>query len=272
MAEGLDLHGQAEAGGIDVAQQLHREGHILLERRLDLLDLGIGAHQVEQADGLGLGGIELLHRRAGAQEEPAGGAAEALADAGVELRQVLHSPGERQAGRTGGIRAGPGQRKAEFHARRRCHAGLVAVEAHRCAALLQLQHQRQGGRLAQAAGRNLDHGILRHLPVEQADVRHRAAETDEQRACDRPDAGQSVQLGGNPGAGLRPGQRMHGKPVRGDAAAAVEHRLAADEEGHGRVSSTAKVKASAKNSSSLRPQWLTRSRRAASIMAGAPQA
>ena len=60
MAEGLDFTGQAETGRIDVAQQLVRERHVLLERGLDLLDLGVFAHQVDDAHDLRLSGVQRL--------------------------------------------------------------------------------------------------------------------------------------------------------------------------------------------------------------------
>ena len=58
MTERLDLAGQAETSGIDVAQKLVGEGYILFQSRFDFLDIGILAHQIEDANNLRLPGVK----------------------------------------------------------------------------------------------------------------------------------------------------------------------------------------------------------------------
>ena len=102
MTEGLDLARESETRRVDVAQQLVGERDVLLERRLDLLDLGVLAHQIHHADDLRLPRVERLGRRpAWILEEPARCGVHTCVEAGLEGRCVEHVERDADAIRLG---------------------------------------------------------------------------------------------------------------------------------------------------------------------------
>jgi len=96
VAEGLDFAHQPETGRVDVAQQLVGEGDVLFENGFDVLDLGVAAHQAEQADDLGVGRGKLTVGLDPTQEEPAGGSVIAFEDGVLEVGNVGEPPGDGQ--------------------------------------------------------------------------------------------------------------------------------------------------------------------------------
>ena len=72
MAEGLNLAGEAKTDGVDVTQELEGKRHVLLQRRLDFLHVGIAANQIEHAHDLAMARVDSVAHRHTVEEEPAG--------------------------------------------------------------------------------------------------------------------------------------------------------------------------------------------------------
>ena len=229
MAEGLDLDHQAEAGRIDVAQQLEGERHVLLENRLDVADLAVVADQVEQTHDLRVPRRKALRRRVAVQEEPSRGAVVSGPHRLAEGADVREAPRQAEAGRAGGggMAARIDEHEAPVVARGEGCLGLVPGQAHAGTGVAQARHQRLGVRMGERLHRDLDRDVRGDRPVHQLGRGHEAAQADEYRMMGRPHLGLRRERLDHRGDVWAVGDEA----VGGDRAVLVDDRLAGQQGG-----------------------------------------